>query len=330
MRTPLLTSESGRGVSGSLRSATLFVVIPMLHIGRESFFREVHRRLRDCDVIVVEGVAGVRTRVITLAYRIAGRLRRGGLVTQSDSVRLTGLRGEVVRPARSWRSMTSPRRKRKRPKMKGCTPLWLRLEINGWSPNFSNSTSGIATTPRRGWLAFPGARPTSGPLLLRSSGWVSNPYGGLGHCDVACDASSPGRSRHRLRGARVNVEDPDAVRALRHDFRDSPSEIGVIGEDRENHLFCGVVRTGSPQAAPRDASAVKRGAKAVEQFDRRPLSRCEVTQPIWRPAGEIKVVLVRHAQTIDAVALRGEVGDTGRRAETRRCSLAAGIAFCQI
>lgn len=50
-----------------------FVVFPMLHVASPTFYAQVRRRLRDCDLIVLEGIkgksAGVST--LTLAYRFA-------------------------------------------------------------------------------------------------------------------------------------------------------------------------------------------------------------------------------------------------------------------
>ncbi|CAG6394063.1 hypothetical protein NMG29_32230 [Streptomyces cocklensis] len=64
-----------------------FVVFPMLHVASPTFYAQVRRRLRDCDLIVLEGIkgksAGVST--LTLAYRFAPRRRRNGLVEQDDA-----------------------------------------------------------------------------------------------------------------------------------------------------------------------------------------------------------------------------------------------------
>jgi hypothetical protein len=87
--------------------ATRFVVVPMLHIGLPEFYREVQERLDECDVVVAEGVAGVRTRIVTLAYRLAGRVRRGGLVQQSRALDLSRLSGTVVCPDLSAREFAT-------------------------------------------------------------------------------------------------------------------------------------------------------------------------------------------------------------------------------
>ena len=99
-----LIEQTGFGVRSALLtlakrgSATRFVLIPMLHLGSPAFYRAVRRRLEECDVVVVEGVAGRTTSVMTLAYRIGGRLRRGGLVDQGRGLDLTGLTGQIIRP----------------------------------------------------------------------------------------------------------------------------------------------------------------------------------------------------------------------------------------
>jgi hypothetical protein len=91
----------------------VFLLFPMLHIGAPQFYREVHRRLAECDTVVVEGVRGARTRVLTLAYTMAGRLRRSGLVLQSEALDLSSLPGAIIRPdltakefGGAWRGMS--------------------------------------------------------------------------------------------------------------------------------------------------------------------------------------------------------------------------------
>ncbi|HZC41785.1 MAG TPA: hypothetical protein VE343_14000 [Streptosporangiaceae bacterium] len=93
-------------------SSVRFVLFPMLHLGSPAFYRSVRRRLEECDDVVVEGVGGRSASVITLAYRIGGGLRRGGLVDQGRGLDLTGLPGRVIRPdltaeqfAQGWRKV---------------------------------------------------------------------------------------------------------------------------------------------------------------------------------------------------------------------------------
>jgi hypothetical protein len=61
-----------------------FVLFPMIHVGSPAFYSQVRLRLRDCDLIVAEGIRGTSRQLatITLAYRFAPRRRRGGLVEQ--------------------------------------------------------------------------------------------------------------------------------------------------------------------------------------------------------------------------------------------------------
>jgi hypothetical protein len=62
-----------------------FVVFPMLHVASPTFYLQVRRRLRTCDLIVLEGVKGRSAAVstLTLAYRFAPRRRHNGLVEQN-------------------------------------------------------------------------------------------------------------------------------------------------------------------------------------------------------------------------------------------------------
>jgi hypothetical protein len=115
-----LIEQTGFGVRSAVLvlekpgSAARFVLVPMLHLGTPGFYRAVRRRLQDCEVVVVEGVGGRTVSVITLAYRIAGRVRRSGLVDQSRGLELAGLQARIVRPdltaaqfARGWRKIAA-------------------------------------------------------------------------------------------------------------------------------------------------------------------------------------------------------------------------------
>jgi hypothetical protein len=67
-----------------------FVIFPMLHVASPTFYSQVRLRLRECDLIVVEGIRGRSAAVssLTLAYRFAPRRRRNGLQEQSDGLLL--------------------------------------------------------------------------------------------------------------------------------------------------------------------------------------------------------------------------------------------------
>ena len=87
-----------------------FVLFPMLHLGAPTFYAEVARRLGKCDLILAEGVAGRRTSLITLSYRLAGKIRRFGLTEQSRGLQLADLGVPVENVdatasqfSRSWR-----------------------------------------------------------------------------------------------------------------------------------------------------------------------------------------------------------------------------------
>jgi hypothetical protein len=69
-------------------SGIKFVVFPMLHVADPDFYAEVTRRLRDCDLIVAEGIqedpegSPLVTWAMVLTYRLIPENRRSGLVEQ--------------------------------------------------------------------------------------------------------------------------------------------------------------------------------------------------------------------------------------------------------
>ncbi|MFJ8108222.1 hypothetical protein [Streptomyces sp. NPDC096132] len=67
-----------------------FVIFPMMHVASPTFYSQVRRRLRECDLIVMEGIRGnsVGVSTLTLAYRFAPRRRRNGLQEQRDDLLL--------------------------------------------------------------------------------------------------------------------------------------------------------------------------------------------------------------------------------------------------
>ncbi|AXH91648.1 hypothetical protein AB0N38_07505 [Micromonospora aurantiaca] len=89
-----------------------FLVFPMLHVASPAFYAAVTKRLRECDLLVVEGVSG-RSAVgsaLTLTYRAMPANRRSGLVT--DPIPYASLGVEVLNPdvsaaefAQGWRAM---------------------------------------------------------------------------------------------------------------------------------------------------------------------------------------------------------------------------------
>jgi hypothetical protein len=99
-----IIEQTGFGVRSAVitlrrrEGGPIFLLFPMLHIASPTFYAQVQARLAECDVVVVEGVTGARTGVLTLSYRIAGRVRRSGLVLQSRAMDLKALPGRIVRP----------------------------------------------------------------------------------------------------------------------------------------------------------------------------------------------------------------------------------------
>ncbi|EWM64729.1 hypothetical protein MCBG_01862 [Micromonospora sp. M42] len=89
-----------------------FLVFPMLHVASPAFYAAVTKRLRECDLLVVEGVSGrsVVGSALTLTYRAMPANRRSGLVT--DPIPYASLGVEVLNPdvsaaefAEGWRAM---------------------------------------------------------------------------------------------------------------------------------------------------------------------------------------------------------------------------------
>jgi hypothetical protein len=77
----------------------VFVLYPMVHFAAPSFYAQVRRRLRSCDLIVAEGVAGrtMQSSAMGLTDRLFPTGRQRGLVGQSDEAVLpTGV--PVIRP----------------------------------------------------------------------------------------------------------------------------------------------------------------------------------------------------------------------------------------
>lgn len=74
------------------------VLYPMLHLGSPQFYADVAAGLRECDVIVAEGIRGrsLITEAVTAAYRLPGRSRRLALVRQR--IDYAGLTAEVITP----------------------------------------------------------------------------------------------------------------------------------------------------------------------------------------------------------------------------------------
>lgn len=79
-----------------------FVIFPMLHVAAPEFYHEVTKRLKRCDLLVLEGVGAtdgkqrsvqgsVITSALTLTYRVMPWLRRGRMVVDPIRYRSLGV-----------------------------------------------------------------------------------------------------------------------------------------------------------------------------------------------------------------------------------------------
>jgi hypothetical protein len=68
-----------------------FMLLPMIHIGAPSYYRDVRSKLVQCDAILFESVRSLRGSILTLSYRILVRRKRLGLVTQGSALPLRDL-----------------------------------------------------------------------------------------------------------------------------------------------------------------------------------------------------------------------------------------------
>jgi hypothetical protein len=87
------------------------VLFPMLHLGTKGFYKAVAARLRDCQLVVAEGIRGRSgtTSLLTMSYRLLGRSRRLGLVVQDLHLDALGI--QVVRPDMTGKELDSRWRK---------------------------------------------------------------------------------------------------------------------------------------------------------------------------------------------------------------------------
>src|SRR4029453_3883415 len=73
-----------------------FFLFPMIHVGSQTFYDEIARRLMTCDLILAEGVASKRVNLLTLSYRVVKRIKRMDLVTQQDGLKADAFRSKVT------------------------------------------------------------------------------------------------------------------------------------------------------------------------------------------------------------------------------------------
>jgi hypothetical protein len=93
------------------------VLFPMIHAGAPAFYQSVAARIRDCDLVIAEGITGISpvAWALTLAYRLPGRNRRLGLTVQDVDPAALGV--PVINAdmtarefARGWRSVPAVHR----------------------------------------------------------------------------------------------------------------------------------------------------------------------------------------------------------------------------
>lgn len=93
-------------------AALNFLVFPMIHVASPRFYADVTTRLRECDLLVVEGVSGrsVLSLALTATYRVIPKNRRSGVVV--DNIRYRELGVPLINPdvsvdelATDWRTL---------------------------------------------------------------------------------------------------------------------------------------------------------------------------------------------------------------------------------
>jgi hypothetical protein len=71
-------------------------LFPMIHIGSESYYAEVKRRLEACDLVLYEGVKSFHGWMLTRSYSIAVRSKRLGLVPQREALAIPLLQQKKI------------------------------------------------------------------------------------------------------------------------------------------------------------------------------------------------------------------------------------------
>lgn len=73
-----------------------FILFPMIHIGSKEFYDEVSQRLKECDLILAEGVDSRKASLLTRSYRVVKKIRRMDLVTQQEGMKISSLREKIM------------------------------------------------------------------------------------------------------------------------------------------------------------------------------------------------------------------------------------------
>ncbi|MEP6849876.1 MAG: hypothetical protein ABI999_13550 [Acidobacteriota bacterium] len=104
------------------------LLFPMVHIGTRKFFEQVTERIKECDVVFLEGVGGKRADVLTLSYRCIRFIRRMDLVTQQESLDIGSFREKIINADIRGSGFTA--------KWRGQS-IWFRLLIYALVPVYS-------------------------------------------------------------------------------------------------------------------------------------------------------------------------------------------------
>jgi hypothetical protein len=76
-------------------SSLAFLIFPMIHVGSPEFYAEISSRLANCDLILAEGVKSRKANLLTLSYRFVRHVRRMGLITQQEGLRVELFRAKL-------------------------------------------------------------------------------------------------------------------------------------------------------------------------------------------------------------------------------------------
>lgn len=120
----MLGVRAARQVMQSLDKEVSVTLFPMIHIGQETFYRQVFEDAGRHDVVLIEGVRSPITRLITSSYRWIDK-ERLGLVVQPRHPEIVGEKPRVVRADLSTDEFHQEWAK---------LPLWLKLMVAIFAP----------------------------------------------------------------------------------------------------------------------------------------------------------------------------------------------------
>lgn len=80
----------------SAKANLVWLMLPMIHLGERSYYRQVEERMKACDLVLAEGIDSRIVDALTSSYRLAGT-NASGVVAQSSQRPATG--HMVVQPS---------------------------------------------------------------------------------------------------------------------------------------------------------------------------------------------------------------------------------------